>query len=190
MRDSVELCQRSGRARQLDSSIVLLDERPDRPLATLETARDLQDVIAGQYDPSTVSVTDNRSQRNQAIKPGEDRQSSNLWRSFQAVPCQSTGMPERIRQENKSLLDGELNTQSKWMRARVCVHPALPYDIAHYQGRRTWNPEESCQKRVSPCFARCNKEGSLYSMPASMLMKCRLDSLPGLKGSSGGQNAT
>eukprot|EP00934_Nitzschia_sp_Nitz4_P003036 Nitzschia sp. Nitz4//scaffold159_size51929//3928//5796//NITZ4_006871-RA/size51929-processed-gene-0.49-mRNA-1//-1//CDS//3329537550//3026//frame0 len=56
MKDSVELCQRSGRAREQDSSIVILDERPDRPLTVLESARTLQDTITEAYEPSHSAV--------------------------------------------------------------------------------------------------------------------------------------
>lgn len=64
MKDSVELCQRSGRARQQDSSIVILDERPDRPLTALETARDLQDQVIATYDPATAPPANDRVERN------------------------------------------------------------------------------------------------------------------------------
>jgi ERCC4-related helicase len=63
MKDSVELCQRSGRARQQDSSIVILDERPDRPLSALETARNVQDDIVARYEPSTAPSVDQGAER-------------------------------------------------------------------------------------------------------------------------------
>ena len=77
LKDSVELCQRSGRARQLDSSIVILDERHDRPYETLDMARELQDEIVEQYDPSTLVPRD--------VK-GEQRQQQNREKTaFQAI---------------------------------------------------------------------------------------------------------
>jgi len=57
------LCQRTGRARQQDSSIVVLDERLDRPLALLESARNLQDKIVQDYDPSQTPGLDEAAER-------------------------------------------------------------------------------------------------------------------------------
>lgn len=56
LKDSVELCQRFGRARHIDSSIVVLDERQDRPLGLLESVRELQDDIIQKYDPATIEI--------------------------------------------------------------------------------------------------------------------------------------
>ena len=55
LKDSVELCQRSGRARHEESNIVILDERPDRPLEKLEAVRALQDTMAQRYNPNMAS---------------------------------------------------------------------------------------------------------------------------------------
>lgn len=55
LKDSVELCQRFGRARHEESSIVVLDERRDRPVEMLESVRNLQETIAQEYNPSTSS---------------------------------------------------------------------------------------------------------------------------------------
>jgi ERCC4-related helicase len=52
LKDTVELSQRFGRARQTDSAIVVMDERFDRPISKLEAVRDLQDEIIGAFDPS------------------------------------------------------------------------------------------------------------------------------------------
>lgn len=65
LKNSVELCQRFGRARQNDSSIVLLAERSDRPLALLESVRDLQDTIVEDYEPSNVSIDTEAEKSNQ-----------------------------------------------------------------------------------------------------------------------------
>lgn len=55
IKDSVELCQRSGRARHEESNIVILDERPDRPLGMLESVQALQDSMAQEYNPSSAT---------------------------------------------------------------------------------------------------------------------------------------
>ena len=52
LKDSVELCQRFGRARTTDCAIVVMGERQDRPLAFLEKVRLGQDEIVQKYDPS------------------------------------------------------------------------------------------------------------------------------------------
>ena len=51
MKDSVELCQRFGRARREESCIVVLDERPDRPVEKLESVQRLQESIVQGYTP-------------------------------------------------------------------------------------------------------------------------------------------
>ena len=76
MKDSVELCQRSGRARQQDSSIVILDERPDRPLTALETARDLQTEIVEQYNPAEVLVSETNGDAERQKQMNRERNAS------------------------------------------------------------------------------------------------------------------
>lgn len=58
MKDSVELCQRFGRARQEDSSTVVMDERKDRCVAKLKQVKRRQDDIIRRFDPS--KTTHNR----------------------------------------------------------------------------------------------------------------------------------
>jgi superfamily II DNA/RNA helicase len=62
LKDAVELCQRTGRARDQDSSIVILDKRPDRPLAMLESVQIMQDTIVEAYVPSSVERNDATAQ--------------------------------------------------------------------------------------------------------------------------------
>ena len=54
MKDSVELCQRFGRARQEERSIVVLDERRDRPLELLQSIHCLQHEIVQRFDPKNI----------------------------------------------------------------------------------------------------------------------------------------
>ncbi|GKY94278.1 hypothetical protein MPSEU_000393600 [Mayamaea pseudoterrestris] len=56
MKDSVELCQRFGRARAHQSSIVILDERNDRPVVLLESVRNIQDTLVNEFDPVTIGI--------------------------------------------------------------------------------------------------------------------------------------
>lgn len=55
MKDSVELCQRSGRARQIDCAIVVLEERHDRPVAMLREVEIQQENIIRKFDPSCIN---------------------------------------------------------------------------------------------------------------------------------------
>lgn len=66
MKDSVELCQRVGRARHHDSAIVILEERPDRPVSKLEAARQLQDTIVEEYNPQLVQVNEEDQRQRQS----------------------------------------------------------------------------------------------------------------------------
>jgi len=63
LKDSVELCQRFGRARQVESSIVVLEERHDRPVSNLETVRVLQDELVQDYNPSANDAASDGTER-------------------------------------------------------------------------------------------------------------------------------
>ena len=52
LKDTVELCQRFGRARAKTSSLSLMSERKDRPLATLKEVKKHQDTIIQDFKPS------------------------------------------------------------------------------------------------------------------------------------------
>lgn len=51
LKDSVELAQRFGRARQAERRIVAMDERRDRPIARLEQVRREQDALIEVFQP-------------------------------------------------------------------------------------------------------------------------------------------
>jgi hypothetical protein len=52
VKDTVELCQRFGRARNKYSSLSLMSERKDRPLTALKEVKKHQDSIIKDFDPS------------------------------------------------------------------------------------------------------------------------------------------
>lgn len=56
MKDAVEFCQRFGRARQGNRSIVVLDERHDRPVEMLRSIQLAQDNIVHAFDPNNVVI--------------------------------------------------------------------------------------------------------------------------------------
>lgn len=58
MKSSVELCQRFGRARQDNSSTVVMEERKDRPVARLQEVKRRQDDIIVAFDPSKMYHAD------------------------------------------------------------------------------------------------------------------------------------
>ena len=78
MKDSVELCQRYGRARAHDSAIVILDELDDRPVNMLERVRSVQDAIASAFDPANVGINNTEERQKQ-----QDREQ----RAYQSVLC-------------------------------------------------------------------------------------------------------
>eukprot|EP00392_Amoebophrya_sp_AT5.2_P013022 g13133.t1 len=49
LKNSVELAQRFGRARQTDRRVVVMDQRADRPLSRLEEVRDEQDALISDF---------------------------------------------------------------------------------------------------------------------------------------------
>lgn len=71
MKDSVELCQRFGRARATQCSIIVMDERPDRPLAYLERVRQDQDQLVQDYDAQQQSQVDPDAERQK--QPSRER---------------------------------------------------------------------------------------------------------------------
>ena len=52
LKDTVELCQRFGRARQKRSSLTLMVEREDRPLSALKDVKKHQESIIKDFDPA------------------------------------------------------------------------------------------------------------------------------------------
>ena len=52
IKDTVELAQRFGRARQKTSSLTLMSERKDRPLSVLKDVKTIQDSIINEFDPA------------------------------------------------------------------------------------------------------------------------------------------
>lgn len=52
LKDTVELCQRFGRARQKTSSLTLMSERKDRPLSALKDVKTRQESIIKSFDPT------------------------------------------------------------------------------------------------------------------------------------------
>ncbi len=52
LKDTVELAQRFGRARQITSSLTLMSERRDRPLSALRDVKRQQESIIKDFDPS------------------------------------------------------------------------------------------------------------------------------------------
>lgn len=78
MKDSVELCQRFGRARAHESSIIILDERDDRPVELLEKVLAVQDNIVDEFDPTFVGINMTEERRRQ-----QDREE----RAYQSVLC-------------------------------------------------------------------------------------------------------
>jgi hypothetical protein len=54
MKDSVELCQREGRARQVNCAFVVMEERPDRPISALRKVQRVQEGVIQTFEPSMV----------------------------------------------------------------------------------------------------------------------------------------
>lgn len=52
LKDTVELCQRFGRARQKTSTLMLMSERKDRPLTVLKEVKKHQDSIIKDFKPT------------------------------------------------------------------------------------------------------------------------------------------
>jgi len=53
LKDTVELSQRFGRARQKDSTLTLMSERKDRPLSALKDVKMRQESIIKEFNPAT-----------------------------------------------------------------------------------------------------------------------------------------
>lgn len=65
LKDTVELAQRFGRARQTTSSLTLMSERRDRPLPALRDVKRQQDSIIKDFDPSK---SENFARQQQSLK--------------------------------------------------------------------------------------------------------------------------
>ena len=65
LKDTVELAQRFGRARQISSSLSLMEERKDRPLSALKDVKKQQDDIIKAFDPSKSEHLARREEQSQ-----------------------------------------------------------------------------------------------------------------------------
>lgn len=74
LKDSVELAQRFGRARQAERRIVAMDERRDRPIARLEQVRREQDLLIERFEPEAAAYDDAAERAKQTQREGLARQ--------------------------------------------------------------------------------------------------------------------
>jgi ERCC4-related helicase len=88
LKDTVELCQRFGRARQKTSSLSLMAERKDRPLSTLKEVKAMQESIIKGFDPSQNKNT-TLSSRQQSVR---DRERAAFSILQDIVRCQQSPM--------------------------------------------------------------------------------------------------
>lgn len=58
LKDSVELCQRFGRARSVERCIVVMDERKDRPISHLQMVQKQQNKLINDFTPGKNKVHD------------------------------------------------------------------------------------------------------------------------------------
>jgi ERCC4-related helicase len=108
MKDSVELCQRTGRARQKDCAIVIMAQRRDRPVSMLRKVQQYQEEIIKKFDPSTIIVRSAKTDVQAQLQ--REAQASSLLNNFGA---DSISILHQYRQKTKAHLDdNELYTQN------------------------------------------------------------------------------
>lgn len=66
LKDTVELAQRFGRARREDRKIVVMDQRPDRPISVLKEVKCIQDIQIEGFTPSAETRDINAEREAQA----------------------------------------------------------------------------------------------------------------------------
>ena len=84
LKDTVELAQRFGRARQITSSLTLMSERRDRPLSALRDVKRQQDSIIKDFDPSK---SENVARQQQSVK---DRHRAAFPVLLDTIRCESS----------------------------------------------------------------------------------------------------
>lgn len=84
LKDTVELAQRFGRARQITSSLTLMSERRDRPLSALRDVKRQQDSIIKDFDPSK---GENFARQQQSVR---DRHRAAFPVLLDTVRCESS----------------------------------------------------------------------------------------------------
>lgn len=84
LKDTVELAQRFGRARQTTSYLTLMSERRDRPLSALRDVKRQQDCIIKDFDPSK---SENFARQQQSVK---DRQCAAFSILLDTDRCESS----------------------------------------------------------------------------------------------------
>eukprot|EP00929_Paragymnodinium_shiwhaense_P107725 TRINITY_DN74099_c0_g1_i1.p1 TRINITY_DN74099_c0_g1~~TRINITY_DN74099_c0_g1_i1.p1 ORF type:complete len:638 (-),score=142.68 TRINITY_DN74099_c0_g1_i1:285-1925(-) len=87
LKNSVELAQRFGRARQSDRRIVVMDQRRDRPIGRLEEVRREQDELIEQFSPASVV---GNAEAEIAAQRSRERGASALLKEIQATTALQT----------------------------------------------------------------------------------------------------
>lgn len=90
IKNSVELCQRFGRARQQDSSIVVLDERADRRIPSLERVRETQESIIADFDLSRMARMDDAAELQK--QQSRERNAASVLQQIDASPLASLNL--------------------------------------------------------------------------------------------------
>jgi ERCC4-related helicase len=103
LKDTVELCQRFGRARQKTSSLSLMAERKDRPLSALKEVKAMQESIIKGFDP-TQNQSMTLSSRQQSVR---DRERAAFSILKDTARCQQSPMEclNTYRAKTKAVLD-------------------------------------------------------------------------------------
>jgi hypothetical protein len=105
MKDSVELCQREGRARQADCVFVVMEERRDRHIGILRNVQRNQESIIRNFDPRSVEET-----RQKDITAQSQRQvGANRW-LYQCDDSNCLQVLNMYRQKTKAHLDESSST--------------------------------------------------------------------------------
>jgi hypothetical protein len=103
MKDSVELCQREGRARQADCAFVVMEQRRDRHIGTLRNVQRNQETIIRNFDPKSAEET-----RQKNLTAESQRQvGANRWFLLQQCDNDSNYLQvmNMYRQKTKAHLD-------------------------------------------------------------------------------------
>jgi dsRNA-specific ribonuclease len=155
MKDSVELCQREGRARQSERVFVVMEERRDRPVDTLRAVQDLQETIIQSFDLKSAKQT--QAQREQASKAREAAARPILWQepkggNYMAVLNLYRQRTKSTLEESKvsSTSEGKLAITLKFLNDRATVE-------ASGVGRNKMEAKQEAAKVLLKMLAAANR---------------------------------
>lgn len=145
MKDSVELCQRFGRARQNDSSAIVMKQRQDRPVAMLEKVKSRQDEIIKEFDPTKVQINHDANKRAQNDR---ERNAAKLLSKMDEIDKKPVAILNIYVSKTKALLTNNISKKQGLFHHGMVYESDLRQEIAMASGSSKKEAKKLCALRL------------------------------------------